>query len=94
MKLGNLAEGIILQSIEDLWNDEHKQESLAFFQGDDFLTCAALAGMNLLEQAKLLQMVSQASGNISCSAPNRHQLYQKDGKRRSGYKRELALAVR
>jgi hypothetical protein len=57
MSLKGLAEGIIIQSMEDLWNENHKGDCVAFFRGEDFRLCAELAGMGLSEQVKLLDMV-------------------------------------
>src|SRR5512143_3025437 len=41
-----LAEAIILQSIEDLWNPVCKKGSLMFFQGDGFALCSEIAGIS------------------------------------------------
>jgi hypothetical protein len=57
MGLKGLAEGIIIQSMEDLWNENHKEDCVVFFRGEDFRLCAELAGMSLAEQVKLLDMV-------------------------------------
>ncbi len=34
MGLKGLAEGIILQSIDDLWVKHHNEDCIAFFKGD------------------------------------------------------------
>ncbi len=57
MGVKGLAEGIILQSIEDLWNENLRDESIAFFRGREFSICADMAGMNLADQIKLLGLV-------------------------------------
>jgi len=57
MSAQNLAEGIILQSIEDLWSREHSAGSIDFFKGGAFETCAKIAGISLMEQVKILKMV-------------------------------------
>ncbi len=57
MGLKGLAEGIIVQSMEDLWNENHREDCVAFFRGEDFRLCAELAGMSLDDQVKLLDMV-------------------------------------
>ncbi len=54
----HLAEAIILQSIEDLWDEEHREECTKFFTGEDFRTCAALAGLDTADQIKILNMFS------------------------------------
>ena len=57
MGLKGLAEAIILQSIEDLWDDRLKEGCITFFKGKDFRACADAAGMNMTAQVKLLHMV-------------------------------------
>ena len=57
MKAENLAEAIILQSIEDLWDESQRDGCIAFFGGEDFTTCAKIARMSLSDQVKLLNMV-------------------------------------
>lgn len=56
MKVAHLAEAIILQSIDDLWNEEHRQGCIDFFTGEDFRTCAAIAGISTSEQIKILKI--------------------------------------
>jgi hypothetical protein len=58
MRVSHLAEAIILQSIQDLWDKEHRQGCIEFFTGEDFRTCAALAGMSTSDQIKILNMFS------------------------------------
>ena len=60
MSLKGLAEGIILQSIEDLWSEDQRDECIAFFTGKEFSTCAELAGINLADQVKILNLVKGA----------------------------------
>lgn len=60
MGLRELAEGIILQSMEDLWNEGYHDESLGFFKGRQFRDYANVAKMGLMEQAKLLDMIKEA----------------------------------
>lgn len=59
MKVNHLAEAIILQSMEDLWDESHREDCIRFFTGEDFRTCAAIAGMDTCEQIKILTMLSQ-----------------------------------
>jgi len=61
MNIRNLAEAIILQSVEDLWNAKQKVECLEFFYGESFGMWAEIAGMNECEQAMMLQMVSASA---------------------------------
>jgi hypothetical protein len=57
MGLRELAEGIILQSIEDLSDQNLREECITFFKGTDFTTCAELAAMGVADQVKLLSIV-------------------------------------
>jgi hypothetical protein len=57
MRVKHLAEAIILQSIEDLWNENHRENSVKFFSGENFRTCARIAGMDISEQIKILNML-------------------------------------
>lgn len=56
MKMKALAEAIILQSIEDLWDETHRNESLEFFSGGGFDLYAEVAGLGPREKLKLLAM--------------------------------------
>lgn len=62
MSLKGLAEGIILQSMEDLWSENHRGECVAFFTGREFSICAEIAGMDLPDQLKVLNLVKTAVG--------------------------------
>ena len=57
MGLKGLAEGIILQSIEDLWDKQHKEDCIAFFKGKGFQDCAEMAGITTSDQIRLLNIV-------------------------------------
>jgi hypothetical protein len=59
MGVRGLAEGIILQSMADLWDEREKEASIAFFKGKDFTACAKTAGMSLNDQIGLLNMVKE-----------------------------------
>ncbi|MFZ2196241.1 MAG: hypothetical protein WAV13_00800 [Thermodesulfovibrionales bacterium] len=59
MNIRNIAELIILQCIEDLWNERERSGSADFFTGEGFSLCAGLAGMDLHDQGRLLNMVSR-----------------------------------
>ncbi len=65
MSVRGLAEGIILQSIEDLWNENHRGECIAFFTGREFSICAEIAGMNLPDQLKVLNLVKTVVGTTA-----------------------------
>ncbi len=55
-----LAEAIILQSAEDLWNPAYQDESLYFFKGEGFMLSAEMAGIGYIRQVSLLRMLSSA----------------------------------
>jgi hypothetical protein len=57
MGMKELAEGIILQSIEDLSDPHLREDCINFFKGKDFIVCAELAAMGAADQLKLLTMV-------------------------------------
>ncbi len=59
MGLKSLAEGIILQSLSDLWSKEHQKESLYFFNGKGFSIYADLAGMNTYDRLRLYNLVNE-----------------------------------
>jgi len=61
--LKGLAEGIILQSMEDLWAKDHKEDCIAFFKGKGFRDCAEMAGMTTPDQIKLLNLVKNIIEN-------------------------------
>ena len=53
----SLAEAVILQSMEDLWNPSHRNESRNFFEGDGFKICAEIAGINSAKQYKVIHLL-------------------------------------
>ena len=61
MNIRNIAELIILQSIEDLWNERERSGSADFFRGEGFPLCAGIAGMDLQDQGRLLNMVRRSA---------------------------------
>jgi|GEM_PF-6349752 len=79
MSLKALAEGIILQSLEDLWDKQLRANSIDFFKGEEFHICADLAGMDFDGRLKLLTMVrnvvatwgGKSSQGIKCSLVER-----------------------
>ena len=68
MKMRNLAEAIILQSVEDLWDVKQKGECLTFFSSEGFSICAEIAGMTECEQMMMLKLVSASAKETSCDA--------------------------
>jgi hypothetical protein len=58
MGIRNLAEAIILQSIEDLSIDGQREDCMRFFNGQGFNICAGIAGINSADQEKLFDLVN------------------------------------
>ena len=61
----SLAEAVILQSIEDLWNPVCKRGSLMFFEGDGFELCSEVAGLSYIKQLVMLRMLAHAGPKTS-----------------------------
>lgn len=55
----SLAEAIILQSMEDLWDEKERADAVRFFDGDGFSACSEIAGMNFFEQLRLYNMANK-----------------------------------
>jgi hypothetical protein len=60
--LRNLTEAIILQSVEDLWDEGHKSECLTFFEREGFDICAGIAGIESSDRLRLIDMIRSATG--------------------------------
>jgi len=54
----SLAEAIILQSIEDLWNPVCRRGSLRFFKSDGFALCSEIAGIGYIKQLAMFRMLA------------------------------------
>jgi hypothetical protein len=57
MAVKALAETVILQSIEDLWDKKQRVSCSAFFCGQGFSFWAAAAGMTIADRRKILSLV-------------------------------------
>ena len=64
----HLAEGIILQAIEDLYDDNEREDCIAFFRSRDFTVCAEIAGIDMTSRGRLLDFVKRV---IAASARHR-----------------------
>jgi hypothetical protein len=53
----NLAEAIILQSMEDIWVAAYRKDSRDFFSGDGFKICSEIAGLDAVKQFKVLNLI-------------------------------------
>jgi len=54
----NLAEAIILQSLEDLGDPRYSRESMDFFTGPGFKLCAEIAGLHSTEKTGIERSTS------------------------------------
>ena len=59
MRTAMLAEAIILQAIDDLYDRTEHDMSVEFFTGDGFAECAELAGMDHERKMGVLEVVSR-----------------------------------
>jgi hypothetical protein len=64
MNVEKLAEAIILQSVEDLWDERYREDCINFLSGEEFSICAGMGGMNVSDQIKLLNMVNGLIKNL------------------------------
>ena len=55
----SLMEGIILQCITDLWMGGEIDACIHFFRGEGFAICANIAGINLHDQVKVLNLANE-----------------------------------
>jgi hypothetical protein len=67
MAIQHLAEAIILQSIEDLWDVQQRKYCVAFFEGEGFHLCAGTAGITMFHRRRLLKLISTSIRcNLDC----------------------------
>lgn len=57
MSIKHLAEAVILQSLEDVWDPDYTSGSMEFFEGDGFKICADIAEINRFKQNKILHLL-------------------------------------
>ena len=57
MSIKHLAEAVILQSLEDLWDPDYTAGSMEFFEGDGFKICADIAEINRFKRYKILHLL-------------------------------------
>ncbi len=58
-----LCEAIIIQGLRDLSDTAHRDEVIHFFSGERFRDCAGMAGMDLDEARKILEIARLLAGN-------------------------------
>ena len=88
MGLKALAEGIILQSVDDLWDEGLREDSINFFKGSDFSLCAEIAGMDMIDQVKLLKMVKGIADHTGRKVSGRKPAVRQAEKRQRRFQRE------
>lgn len=59
-RIQSLAEAVILQAIEDLFDPSERKKSINFFKGDNFTLCAETAGLDTFERMRVIRMLAQA----------------------------------
>ena len=57
-RIKSLAEAVILQAIEDLFDPSERKKSIDFFKGENFTLCAETAGLSTLKQLRIIMMLS------------------------------------
>jgi hypothetical protein len=57
MMAKNLAEAVLLQSIEDLWDKKESKKCFSFFKGNGFHLCSDIAGISPVDRRKLLSLI-------------------------------------
>ncbi len=60
----NLAESVILQSIEDYWTPEFMEESRVFFTSEAFTAYAKIAGLTPALKYNLLTILGGENGRL------------------------------
>jgi len=60
MRSAKLAEAIILQAMDDLYENSECDRSVEFFTGEGFAQCASIAGMDHDSKVGVLIFVGQA----------------------------------
>ncbi len=60
MGIASLAEAVILQSIEDLYNQRHRKESVRFLTGEGFRIASDIARIAPEEAADILTVFSRS----------------------------------
>jgi hypothetical protein len=59
-RIRSLAEAVILQAIEDLFDSSERKKSIDFFKSENFTLCAETAGLSALEQIRIIRMLAKA----------------------------------
>ena len=70
MSTRTIAEAVILQCMEDLWDERHYEESTGFFFSEEFSILAELARMSTEDKLRLLKMVEKINVYANKSTAN------------------------
>ena len=73
LRLKNLSEAIIVQSVEDLWSPTHKKDSTDFFMGEGFRLASEMAGMSAVDRLRLLLMLRRCGQKVNKVNNKRHE---------------------
>ncbi|HBG92287.1 MAG: hypothetical protein A3J81_06355 [Nitrospirae bacterium RIFOXYB2_FULL_43_5] len=65
----SIAEAVILQSMEDIYERGHMRESIEFFNGSGFELCAEIAGLTEREKTEILNIVRGAGFEVASAIP-------------------------
>ncbi len=71
MGIRQLAEAVILQSMEDVWQVMYKQASIEFFSGDGFKIYADAARMKVVDRLRLLRLLRRVEPRVFMTRHNR-----------------------
>ncbi|MDA8092048.1 MAG: hypothetical protein M0Z61_17725 [Nitrospiraceae bacterium] len=80
MNIKALAEAVILQSLEDLWNAAHRSESIEFFSGEGFDYYAGIAGLGAREKEELLSIFGAHMEELKLMAAEQTEVFTGDPK--------------
>jgi hypothetical protein len=65
MNIRNIAELIMLQCIEDLWDEREVCGSADFFRDEGFPLCAGIAGLDPHDQDSLLNIIDKSMRGVA-----------------------------
>ena len=69
MNMKALAEAIILQSLEDLWDERHRKESLEFFKGQGFGVYSGIAGLRNDDKESITELFGHMGIDVRAEVP-------------------------
>ena len=75
-----LAEGVILQAIEDFWNEASRKDSIEFFHGEGLRQWAAIGGISIGKQLKLIRMLKKQFRHSAAEHASRGKAYCAQGR--------------